>query len=363
MKNCFGNNIRRYRESLNMSQSKFADKINAVLREHDRTFDYTNRSVSKWENGDNMPSLDVVLAISEMTGICLDDLFRDEITEFEKKTVVEEKKSFVRYDVDGPLYDDKYCFITEAIRNIFNSGYTPRGIFYADTVVLQKTDFPTESRGSIEEFGEKLKKNPPIEGLEIDDDFIRAQYTALERMYAKPRCNYGVEIVPLDDLMGLSALRSCVADILHDMALPIFNGKVLVEGQSPFVEDIPGFYETNRINTVRVYNKFADRMFGDGILRAAVHSSIYSTEHAELKRLFKEECPNQLKSREAFFKDISEFEKVDTAYFVYKGCVYAKHSIRIEMPTADYEKLYKEYMSFIDEVELVKHDNLFGDDL
>ena len=371
MGNCFGNNIRRYRESLNLSQIKFAEKINAVLRNHGKTFDYTNRSISKWENGDTMPSLDIVLAVSEMTGIGLDELFKDDITEFKKQFNNKCCENKFRHDdgVYGEYYDLQYLFVKEALKNIFKSNYTPHGIFRANTIILQKTALPIEPKEPYDEYAAEFRKHPPPLILDdnIDDETILKNYNWQENMYGKIMVrplsflDFSNEIIQLDTLMKQEWLHGKVAAILYNYGTCCYNGELLTEGQPPFLDDNI-VHKTTSLQYA--YRKIVDDICEPGgLLLAAVKSELFSSKNARLKQLFKKECPNQLRARENLLKLIPAFHEINTTYFIYDKCVYAKHSIKIEMSTAEFEKLYKEHISFIEEVPLIKeYSNLITED-
>lgn len=369
MGNYFGNNLRKYRESLHISQSKFAEKINSTLRGYGKAFDYSNRSISKWENGDTMPSLDVVLAISEMTGIGLDELFKEDIAEFRKQSHQQSReKNFVRWDneYEVPYYDLKYVFLTEAIKNIYQSDYTPYGVFYANTIIVQKTEFPTNPKEPLDKYAEAYRKSmKEMFDKDVTDKEVESSYNFLEKKYSdiieKPLSyqSFASEIVPLSTLLRHEWLHGKVASILYNCGVQFYNGRLLKEGEPPFF-DVPD--EIKALELRQPYGKiFDDISEPGGLLLAAAKAQLFSSQNAQLKRLFKEECHNQLQARQNLFKVISDFKETNTTYFIYENSVYAKHSIRIEMPTSEYEDLYREYMSFIDEVPLKKEYSPYGE--
>jgi len=68
----FGERLKREREKRNWSQAYLAEKI------------YVSRqSVSKWENGKNYPSIEVIINLSDLFEITIDELLRsdEELTE------------------------------------------------------------------------------------------------------------------------------------------------------------------------------------------------------------------------------------------------------------------------------------------
>ena len=58
-----GNNLKRLRENRKMTQRQLAEHIG-----------YTEKSVSKWENNDGLPSLDVIIRICDLFQIPLEEL-------------------------------------------------------------------------------------------------------------------------------------------------------------------------------------------------------------------------------------------------------------------------------------------------
>lgn len=63
-----GNNITRLRKSANMTQLELAEKIN-----------YSDKSISKWEQGNGIPDVRILMQLSELFGVTLDDLTREHV--------------------------------------------------------------------------------------------------------------------------------------------------------------------------------------------------------------------------------------------------------------------------------------------
>lgn len=61
--NKFGANISRLRKEADMTQSEVADQLNV-----------TRQAVSRYENGDSFPDVSIIVKISEVFGVSLDDL-------------------------------------------------------------------------------------------------------------------------------------------------------------------------------------------------------------------------------------------------------------------------------------------------
>ena len=60
-----GKNITCLRKMLNMTQSELAEKLN-----------YSDKSISKWEQGNGIPDVRILLQIAELFSVSLDDLVR-----------------------------------------------------------------------------------------------------------------------------------------------------------------------------------------------------------------------------------------------------------------------------------------------
>ena len=60
----FGNYICKLREDKNLTQGELADKL-----------DVSDKSISKWENGKNMPDITVLPMVARIFGISMDELF------------------------------------------------------------------------------------------------------------------------------------------------------------------------------------------------------------------------------------------------------------------------------------------------
>ncbi|MEJ7165263.1 helix-turn-helix transcriptional regulator, partial [Staphylococcus capitis] len=62
------NVIKKYRKLNNWSQDELADILNV-----------SRQSVSKWESGKNYPSLDILVVMSDLFGVTLDQLVKGDI--------------------------------------------------------------------------------------------------------------------------------------------------------------------------------------------------------------------------------------------------------------------------------------------
>lgn len=76
----FHERLKNEREKRNWSQSDLADKLHV-----------TRQSVSKWETGKNYPSIEVLISISDLFGITLDELLRSD-AELKEKLIRDSKQ-------------------------------------------------------------------------------------------------------------------------------------------------------------------------------------------------------------------------------------------------------------------------------
>ena len=64
----FAKNITRLRTENNMTQLELAEKLN-----------YSDKAVSRWERAEAIPDAKVLVTISEMFGVTLDDLLKNDV--------------------------------------------------------------------------------------------------------------------------------------------------------------------------------------------------------------------------------------------------------------------------------------------
>ena len=62
-----GKNITRLRKTANMTQLELAEKLN-----------YSDKSVSKWEQGNGIPDVRILMQIAQLFGVSLDDLVHEQ---------------------------------------------------------------------------------------------------------------------------------------------------------------------------------------------------------------------------------------------------------------------------------------------
>lgn len=62
----FGKNITRLRKMENMTQLELAEKLN-----------YSDKAISKWEQGNSLPDVRVLVRLADLFGVTVDDLIRE----------------------------------------------------------------------------------------------------------------------------------------------------------------------------------------------------------------------------------------------------------------------------------------------
>jgi len=75
-----GKNLMSLRKNMKLTQLEFAEKFN-----------YSDKSISKWETGESLPSIDVLYQIANFYGVTLDDLVKPELTNEPIKKVQKQK--------------------------------------------------------------------------------------------------------------------------------------------------------------------------------------------------------------------------------------------------------------------------------
>src|SRR5690606_17654620 len=76
----FSERLKTEREKRNWSQTELAEKIHV-----------SRQSVSKWETGKNYPSIEVLIALSDLFGITIDEMLRSD-KELKDKIILDSKK-------------------------------------------------------------------------------------------------------------------------------------------------------------------------------------------------------------------------------------------------------------------------------
>ena len=76
-----GNNLQKLRKNMKLTQMEIAEKFN-----------YSDKSISKWEKGESLPSVEVLYELASFYGVTLDDLTRENAELENKETKPEEKQ-------------------------------------------------------------------------------------------------------------------------------------------------------------------------------------------------------------------------------------------------------------------------------
>lgn len=76
-----GKNIMRLRRMANMTQLDLAEKLN-----------YSDKSISKWEQGNGMPDVRILVRLADLFNVSVDDLVRDH----PEKQIVPKRTRFIR---------------------------------------------------------------------------------------------------------------------------------------------------------------------------------------------------------------------------------------------------------------------------
>ncbi len=74
LRKIIGKNLTELRKRRNLTQLELAEKFN-----------YTDRAISKWENGDTLPDVEVLYNLCEFYGVTIDYLTHEENEQFKKK--------------------------------------------------------------------------------------------------------------------------------------------------------------------------------------------------------------------------------------------------------------------------------------
>jgi transcriptional regulator with XRE-family HTH domain len=90
----FSERLKREREKKGWSQTELAEKIHV-----------SRQSVSKWETGKNYPNIEVIIDLSDLFGITIDELLRSD-EELKEKVIQDSKKlAYPRWKV---LFDSVF---------------------------------------------------------------------------------------------------------------------------------------------------------------------------------------------------------------------------------------------------------------
>ena len=91
LKIIIASNIQALRKSYPLTQAELAEKLN-----------YSDKAVSKWERGESVPDIEILVKISELFGVSVDYLVKDHGDEA-PKVIVNEKKISLRNRILIPI--------------------------------------------------------------------------------------------------------------------------------------------------------------------------------------------------------------------------------------------------------------------
>ena len=94
-----GKNIMRLRKMANMTQSDLAEQLN-----------YSDKSVSKWEQGNGIPDVRILVRLSELFGVTLDELIHEP-----KNEVIMPKRFRLKQRVITLLCSVGLCWLTAVV--------------------------------------------------------------------------------------------------------------------------------------------------------------------------------------------------------------------------------------------------------
>ena len=78
----FAKNLIKLRKEKNLTQSELAERLN-----------YSDKTVSKWENGDALPDVNTLFALSEFFGVSMDVLYAGDLEKHRQNEKSKDKKS------------------------------------------------------------------------------------------------------------------------------------------------------------------------------------------------------------------------------------------------------------------------------
>ena len=104
-----GKNLTRLRKMANLTQLELAEKLN-----------YSDKSVSKWEQGNGIPDVRILLQLSELYGVTLDDFVRDHTQD-----AVMPKKTKRIQRLITVLLSSGLCWLVAVIAFVFTGIFAP----------------------------------------------------------------------------------------------------------------------------------------------------------------------------------------------------------------------------------------------
>ena len=172
MKLTIGENIRNFRKKNDLTQEALADRLGV-----------TYQSISRWENGNTYPDLELIPAIAEVLAVTVDELLGMPQIEKEKRAVQtfdELRRECIKQDYDADKIVD---LLRDIRRNYLDSGSAWRPWCEGNDSAFRDPKILPEARSLAEAFLERhpmyphtIKTMAEIEDEEHLDDFL-AKYT------------------------------------------------------------------------------------------------------------------------------------------------------------------------------------------
>lgn len=108
-----GKNLATLRKAKGLTQQQFAEQVH-----------YSDKSVSKWELGYTIPSVDILMDIASFYGVTVDYLLHEQTTENLEKVAVKEKGEDQRQNLNkGIILALTMLFVTLVFMSVFFSYY------------------------------------------------------------------------------------------------------------------------------------------------------------------------------------------------------------------------------------------------
>lgn len=106
-----GKNLATLRKAKGLTQQQFAEQVH-----------YSDKSISKWELGYTIPSVDILMDIASFYGVSVDYLLHEQTTENLEKVAVEEQDEDKRQNVNkGIILALTMLFVTLVFMSVFFS--------------------------------------------------------------------------------------------------------------------------------------------------------------------------------------------------------------------------------------------------
>lgn len=102
-----GKNIMRFRKASNMTQLDLAEKLN-----------YSDKSISKWEQGNAIPDVRILMQMGELFGVSLDDFTRESVEQTAMPKKAKRKRRVLTVIISAGLCWLVAVFVFAMIMNI-----------------------------------------------------------------------------------------------------------------------------------------------------------------------------------------------------------------------------------------------------